>query len=520
MIFRSISTAACLIAINLVAFTVRAADDQPEPPVSWKYPPEMTGSRVEVYRTIGDVKLNAYIFEPKDHAKTDRRPAAVFFFGGGWKGGTPGQFLPQCLHLAERGMVAISVDYRVSSRHKVFPQDCVRDAKAAIRWVRANAERLGVDPDRIVAGGGSAGGHLAAATALLPGFEDEDNKGVSSTPNAMLLFNPAVVLAPVEGHPDLLPAEKFADIAERCDGRPQEVSPYHFVRAGLPPSIIFHGTNDEAVAFPTVQLFQKAMSAASNRCELKAYEGQPHGFFNPGRWKDEAGAGAKLHYYKTLAEVDGFLESLDYLKPVPIVETFDANFDAKHFTTPIPNKNTEVRDGTLWTRGSSGGKYPPMVYLAVSGKDLAISFRYRHLGPGGMLWFFVDGDDGFGSVDHMLRVKLLRDGVQLQVDSHSLDSNHPLRQKQERPADKVSGAYRLNEFLPLEKADLSASAWHTVKLVFQGESVTMSVDDTRWSKTLSRANFNAGKRKLLWMQNGGEKGIEIDDISVVAATAP
>jgi acetyl esterase len=304
MIFRSIPTAAILIAINLASFAVRAADDQPEPTISWKYPPEMTGSRVEVYRAVGDVKLNAYIFEPKGHAKTDRRPVAVFFFGGGWKGGTPGQFLPQCLHLAERGMMAISVDYRVKSRHNVFPQDCVRDAKAAIRWVRANAQRLGVDPDRVVAGGGSSGGHLAAATALLPGFEDDDNKGVSSTPNAMLLFNPAVVMAPVDGHPDLLPAEKFADIAERCDGRPQEVSPYHFVRAGLPPSVIFHGMNDEAVPFPTVQLFQKAMSAAGNRCELKAYEGQPHGFFNPGRWKDEAGAGAKLHYYKTLAEVD------------------------------------------------------------------------------------------------------------------------------------------------------------------------------------------------------------------------
>ncbi|HCN76967.1 MAG TPA: hypothetical protein DIT13_07215 [Verrucomicrobiales bacterium] len=501
--------------IPLLFFTsLRAADELPEPTISWKYPPEMTGSRVEVYRTIGDVKLNAHIFEPEDHAKTDHRPAAVFFFGGGWKGGTPGQFLPQCLHLAKRGMVAISVDYRVKSRHNVFPQDCVRDAKAAIRWVRANAERLGVDPDRIVAGGGSAGGHLAAATALLPGFEDDNNKGVSSVPNAMLLFNPAVVLAPVDGHPDLLTAEKFADIRERCDGRPQEVSPYHFVRAGLPPSIIFHGTNDEAVSFPTVQLFQKVMSAAGNRCELKAYEGQPHGFFNPGRWKDAAGARAKLHYYKTLAEVDAFLESLDYLTPAPIVETFDAGFDAKRFTTPIPNKNTEVRDGVLWTRGRSGGKYPPMVYLPVSGKDLAISFRYRHLGQGGMLWFFVDGDDGFGSVDHMLRVKLLRDGVQLQVDSHSLDPNHPLRQKQERPADKVSGAYRLNEFLPLERADLGANAWHTVKLVFNGESVAMSVDDKLWSKTLSRANFNAGKRKLLWMQNGGEKGIEIDDIHV------
>jgi hypothetical protein len=203
--------------------------------------------------------------------------------------------------------------------------------------------------------------------------------------------------------------------------------------------------------------------------------------------------------------------------PSPIHETFGADFKAKRFITPIPNKNTEVRDGVLWTRGSSGGKYPPMVYLVVEGKDLTISFRYRHLGDGGMLWFFVDGDDGFGSEDHMLRVKLLREGVQLEVDAHSKDVNHPLRQNN-RPADKVSGVYRLNEHFPLEKVDLSRNAWREVKLVFQGEQVSLSIDGKLWSKTLSRANFNAGKRKLLWMQNGGEKGIEIDDVHVIATT--
>jgi hypothetical protein len=197
-----------------------------------------------------------------------------------------------------------------------------------------------------------------------------------------------------------------------------------------------------------------------------------------------------------------------------IHETFDADFDAKRFTTPIPNKSTEVRDGVLWTHGSSGGKYPPMVYLPVEGKDLAISFRYRHLGDGGWLWFFVDGDDGFGGIDHMLRVKLLRDGVQMQVDSHSRDPKHPQRQKPERPADQVSGAYRLNEFLPLEKVDLSRNAWHEVGLVFQGERVLVTVDDKSWTRALDRSSFDAAKRKLLWMQNGGEQGIELDDICV------
>ncbi len=200
-----------------------------------------------------------------------------------------------------------------------------------------------------------------------------------------------------------------------------------------------------------------------------------------------------------------------------IHEAFDTNFDATRFLTPIPNKNTEVRDGVLWTHGSSGGKYPPMVYLPVQGKDLTISFRYRHLAAGGWLWFFVDGDDGFGSEDHMLRVKLLRDGVQLEVDSHSKDEHHMSRQNN-RPADKVSGAYRLNEFLPAENVDLSRNEWREVRLAFQGERVAVSVDGKTWSTTLSRSCFNAAKRKLLWMQNGGEKGIELDDILVQATT--
>lgn len=158
-------------------------------------------------------------------------------------------------------------------------------------------------------------------------------------------------------------------------------------------------------------------------------------------------------------------------------EDFEGDFDPSRFTTKIPNKNSEVRKGVLWTRGDSGGKYPPMVYLPVSGKDMEISFRYRHLAEGGWLWFFVDGDDGFGSVDHMLRVKLRRDGIQLQVDSHSKDPEHPMRQKKGRPADSVSGAYRLNEFLPPEKVDLSANQWRTVRLHFSGERVEIRLDE-------------------------------------------
>lgn len=305
-------TALLLLALPL---TANAGDELPEPPTSWKYPPDMPDSRVEVYRQVGDAKLNAWFFEPKGHKSSDRRAAVVFFFGGGWRGGSPGQFLPQCLHLAKRGMVAISADYRVKSRHGVRPQGCLADAKAAIRWMRANASRLGIDPKRIVASGGSAGGHLAAAVGTVPGFEDGANLKESSVPNAMVLFNPGVVLAPVEGHPDVVPAETLAGYQERTGGQARKISPYHFIRSGLPPCIIFHGTEDEAVPIATARVFAEEMTKQGNRCELKAYKGQPHGFFNPGRGSGEPRKEATRYYYRTLHELDAFLVSLDYLAP-------------------------------------------------------------------------------------------------------------------------------------------------------------------------------------------------------------
>jgi acetyl esterase/lipase len=268
------------------------------------YPPRIEDARVEVYKSAGDVRLNIYIFEPPGHRAGARRPAIVFFFGGGWRSGSPQQFAPQCRHLASRGMVAFAADYRVASRHNVEVVDCVRDAKSAIRWVRANADRLGVDPDRIAAGGGSAGGHLAAAAALLPDFDEPgEDQRISSRPNALVLFNPALVLAPVEGLPF---PRNLAELTERLGAEPQALSPYHHIRKGAPPTIIFHGKADTTVPYRTVELFTQRMLEAGNRCELVGFEGAAHGFFNYGRGNNKA-------YYETLHKMEEFLASLGYL---------------------------------------------------------------------------------------------------------------------------------------------------------------------------------------------------------------
>ena len=184
------------------------------------YPPSFPEAREEIYKTVGDAKLRLYVFEPEGHKPGDSRPAIVFFFGGGWRSGSPAQFYEHCKYLASRGMVAMTADYRVSSRHGVKALACVADAKSAIRWVRANAKRLGVDPDRIVAGGGSAGGHTAACTGVVPGLDEPgEDSSISSVPNAMALFNPAVLLAPMDGV--TLDPEKLAGLPERVGGDPK-----------------------------------------------------------------------------------------------------------------------------------------------------------------------------------------------------------------------------------------------------------------------------------------------------------
>lgn len=138
----------------------------------------------------GPVSLNLHVFNPEGHQASDSRPAIIFFFGGGWNSGSPSQFHPHCAYLASRGMIAISAEYRVRDFHGTSPQECVLDGKSAVRWVRQNAASLGIDPGKILAGGGSAGGHVAAAAGTLSGYEEPgEDLAVSSRPDALVLFN-------------------------------------------------------------------------------------------------------------------------------------------------------------------------------------------------------------------------------------------------------------------------------------------------------------------------------------------
>ncbi|MCF8379841.1 MAG: sulfatase-like hydrolase/transferase [Bacteroidales bacterium] len=255
----------------------------------------------ENFKTIDGQKLYAYFYFPENYSSTNKLPAIVFFHGGGWRSGKSTQFTEQSKYLASRGIIAIQADYRTMLRDGVSPFECVQDAKSAIRWVRKNAARFRIDPNKIAAGGGSAGGHLAAACGMLTGLDDptEDLK-ISSIPDALVLFNPVLNNGP-EGYRYDLFGENY-----------KKISPFHNVRPGEPPVILMLGSEDPHLSPEQAEEFQSSMKAAGNDCELRIYEGQKHGFFN------ERKGGYKM-YATTVYEMDKFLGKYGFLEGEPTI---------------------------------------------------------------------------------------------------------------------------------------------------------------------------------------------------------
>lgn len=249
-----------------------------------------------VYKTVDGRALKLYVHSPA--TGTAPFPAIVFFHGGGWRGGRPTQFNHHAERLAQRGMVSVQVEYRLLQRDgKVPPEICVRDAKSAMRWVRAHAAQLKIDPRRIAAGGGSAGGHLAAFTATVKGLDDPaDDLAVSPVPAAMALFNPVFDNGPTGYGYDL--------IGERY----KEFSPFHNITAATPPAIVFVGSKDKLLPVSTVEQFCKSARSVKVKCEYRVYEDQPHGFFN---FREK---GDNRFYKETLAETEKFFESLGWIR--------------------------------------------------------------------------------------------------------------------------------------------------------------------------------------------------------------
>ena len=210
------------------------------------------------------------------------------------------QICTSCTILFKRGLVCFLVDYRTENKNQTTPFESLKDAKSAIRYIRRNASELGIDATRIIASGGSAGGQLAAATALIDDYnESTDDLSVSCIPNALVLFNPVIDNGPGGyGY-------------ERIGEQYKNFSPLHNIRSGAPPTIFFLGTNDNLIPVETAEYYKKVMEKVGSRCELKLYEGEGHGFFNY-NYPD--------NYKLTVSETDKFLQSLGYLKEEPFIE--------------------------------------------------------------------------------------------------------------------------------------------------------------------------------------------------------
>lgn len=250
-----------------------------------------------IYKTVGDRELTLYVTKPDDWQNGDRRPCIVFYHGGGWVGGQPGQFTEHAKHFCDRGIVCVQVEYRLLDRKSDDPPDaCIHDARSAMRWVRSHADVLGIDSLRIASAGGSAGGHLAAHVGMIDGLDDpQDNMAISCKSQAMLLFNPVFDNGPGGWG------------TQRVGDRYPEISPLHNISPDDPPAVVFLGTEDKLIPVATGQRFAEEMNTAGVACRLHLYEGQPHGFFNHGRDNNR-------WYNETIAAADKFLESLGWIE--------------------------------------------------------------------------------------------------------------------------------------------------------------------------------------------------------------
>ncbi len=222
-----------------------------------------------VFKSVNGKDLHLNVYLPEGHRPGDLNTCLVFFFGGGFINGNPAQFQEQCRYFSALGYVAITADYRVISRDDCTAVECVLDGKSAIRYIRSHADELGIDTNKVIAGGGSAGAGLALMCAIdNPGFNEAgDNTAVSCVPDGLLLFNPVVDM---EEHPFRI--RKF-------DGHAEALSPVKHIDRQLPPTLLFHGTADEIAGYDRVVAFEELAKGKGTDITLKSYEGMEHGFY-------------------------------------------------------------------------------------------------------------------------------------------------------------------------------------------------------------------------------------------------
>jgi len=212
-----------------------------------------------LFKKTPQLDLYLFVLRPSGNPKK-ALPAIVYFFGGGWVSGDVYAQIPVAAWFRDHGIIGITVDYRIKSLHATTPVECVQDGKSAIRYIRAHAKELGINPNKIIVAGGSAGGHIAATTAIDGGDATGEDLSISSKPNALVLHNPVL-------------GEGFGK--DFFDFHP-EFSPMLHVNKSWPPTIISNGTKDRITPYKAAEKFTMLMKQARNSCELISVKDADH----------------------------------------------------------------------------------------------------------------------------------------------------------------------------------------------------------------------------------------------------
>jgi len=248
-----------------------------------------------LYRETSGLPLHAHFFFPPGFRSEDSHPVIVFFHGGFWDAPAPTQFVPHCHHFAARGAIAVAAETRLFQTHGTGPLEAINDARALLLWLKVHSAHLGIDPQRVVAGG-AAGGALLALNAAMP-KELPGQDGLDCRPRALVLFSPLADTSAKGGYADRFPNSRAA---KKCN-------PSAMVRKGLPPMILFAGTGDRRIPFETTARFAKAVRRKKNTCEFADFENAGHSFFN-------FNVNERI-FEATLAATDRFLTELGVLLP-------------------------------------------------------------------------------------------------------------------------------------------------------------------------------------------------------------
>jgi acetyl esterase/lipase len=265
----------CLTALAANPFAVAAP--QAAPPI----PDSVIWEEGLVYSTPEGASLAMNLARPK--ADVGLRPAVLCIHGGGFRAGKRESYDALCVKLAERGFVAATITYRLAPVHR-FPA-AVHDCKAAVRFLRANADKYNIDPNKLGVTGGSAGGHLAqflGVTAHVPQFEGTGGNPEQSSSVACVVnvYGPSDFTKSygksVDAH-EVLPLW-FGGNLETAFKQHILGSPLYWVTPDAAPTLCIHGTEDKYVAHEQAVWLVDKLKAATVDAELLTLEGAGHGF--------------------------------------------------------------------------------------------------------------------------------------------------------------------------------------------------------------------------------------------------